>query len=366
VKKKVHVVSTADQVELFRNGKSLGPGKQSSRFLFTFENVEWQPGPLRAVGLDAKGNQLCETERQTAGEAVAVKLTAMTGAGGFKADGADVALIEVEVVDAAGRRCPTNLNIVDFQLSGPAEWRGGIAQGPDNYILAKSLPVECGVNRVLFRSTPSPGKITLTATSGGLKSASVEIISQPVIVTDGLATVFPDAGQSSRLLRGPTPAGASFKPSRIAVPVAFATAGANANRVNASFDDDETTSWANNNQLADGWISYELSRPATLSEVTMKLTGWRQRSYPIRITVEDQEVYRGSTPRSLGYVTLPLKRVTGKSVKISLINAASAREGFNITELENQQNAATGDERAGSGTLSIVEAEFYESVEPQR
>jgi len=150
------------------------------------------------------------------------------------------------------------------------------------------------------------------------------------------------------------------------VTVASATAGANTNRVNASFDDDETTSWSNNNQLADGWISYELSRPATLTEVTMKLSGWRQRSYPIRITVDDQEVYRGSTPRSLGYVTLPLKPVIGRNVKISLASAASAREGFNITELENQQNAATGDERAGSGTLGLVEVEFYEPVATKR
>ena len=98
----------------------------------------------------------------------------------------------------------------------------------------------------------------------------------------------------------------------------------------------------------------------------MKLSGWRQRSYPIRITVDDQEVYRGSTPRSLGYVTLPLKPVIGRNVKISLASAASAREGFNITELENQQNAATGDERAGSGTLGLVEVEFYEPVATKR
>ncbi len=366
VKKNVDVVSSAERVELFLNGRSLGEGAQTNRFLFTFTNVLWQTGVLRAVGLDAKGTKLCETEKQTASEATGLRLTLMTAAGGLKADGADVALIEVEVVDAQGRRCPTNLNIVDFELSGPAEWRGGIAQGPDNFILSKQMPVECGVNRVLVRSTAKPGKITVTAKSDGLKSASVEIAAQPVSVTDGLAVAFPDAGQPCRLQRGPTPDGPSFKPSRIAVPVASATAGANTNRVAASFDDDETTSWSNDNQLAEGWISYQLARPATLSEITMKLSGWRQRSYPLRITVDDQEVYRGNTPRSLGYVTLPLKAVTGQRVRISLISAASTRDGFNITELENQQNAATGDERTGSGTLSMVEVEFYEPIEPKR
>jgi hypothetical protein len=34
----------------------------------------------------------------------------------LKADGADMALVEVEVVDKDGNRCPTALNTIDFQL----------------------------------------------------------------------------------------------------------------------------------------------------------------------------------------------------------------------------------------------------------
>jgi beta-galactosidase len=40
-----------------------------------------------------------------------------------------MALVDVEVVDAAGNRCSTAFNKVHFTLSGAAEWRGGIAQG---------------------------------------------------------------------------------------------------------------------------------------------------------------------------------------------------------------------------------------------
>jgi beta-galactosidase len=363
-KKNVYVVSSADTVELFRNGKSLGQGKQSSRFLFTFENVVWQPGVLRAVGSDASGKKRCEAEQQTAGPAVAVKLTATTAANGFKADGADVALIEVAVVDAQGRRCPTNLNLIEFELSGPAEWRGGIAQGPGNYILAKALPVECGVNRVLVRSLPQAGKITLVAKSAGLKAATVALATKPISVVDGLAKTFPGAGLPSYLQRGPTPATPAFQVTRVAVPIVSATAGANPDRVGASFDDNERTSWANDNQLATGWISYELARPATLTEVTMKLTGWRQRSYPIRITVDGQDVYRGRTPLNLGYVTVPLLPVRGQIVKVELLDAASARDGFRFAELVNEANASTGDERLGPGTLSIVEIECYELAPP--
>ena len=95
----------------------------------------------------------------------------------------------------------------------------------------------------------------------------------------------------------------------------------------------------------------------------MKLTGWRQRSYPIRITLGGTEVYRGSTPKSLGYVTLALKPATGRTLKIELLEGSANKDAFGITELANQkENASTGADRIGANTLSIVEAEFYEAV----
>jgi beta-galactosidase len=314
------------------------------------------------VGTDTKGTHLCEATLQTTGDAVAVKLTAITAPAGLKADGADVALIEVQVVDAQGRRCPTNLNVIDFELTGPAEWRGGIAQGPDNFILSKHLPLECGVNRVFLRSLPQAGKITLNAKSEGLQSTTLELESKPVKVADGLTAQLPGDDLPARLDRGPTPAGPSFKVTRIAIPITGATAGANTNRVATSCDDNEETSWSNDNKLSTAWIRYEFGRAAAPTEVALKLVGWRQRSYPLRISVDDREVYSGATPRSLGYVTLPLKPVNGRSLKIELTAGANNRDGFNLTELENQQNAATGAERSGSGTLGIVEFECYEAA----
>ena len=177
------------------------------------------------IGTDATGRELCSAELQTAGDPVALRLKAITNPAGFKADAADLALVEVEVIDAQGRRCPTALNLVDFDLTGPAEWRGGIAQGPDNYILSKSLPVECGVNRVLVRSTTTAGKILVTAKAAGLKNAALELTTQPIEVAGGLAAAHPAEGIAPYLKRGPTPAGPSFKRTRIAVPVARATAG---------------------------------------------------------------------------------------------------------------------------------------------
>ena len=359
-KKAVYVVSSADKVELFLNGKSLGQGRQSNRFLFAFDGIEWQPGTLRAVGQDAAGKPLCEAEKTTAGEPAAITLAALTGPGGLQADGADVALVEVEVTDGQGRRCPTALNLIHFELTGPAEWRGGIAQGPGNCILQKTLPVECGVNRVLVRSLPQAGRIALSAKADGLKAATLEMASQPVAVANGLASALPGASLRSPLRRGPTPFGSSVKITRIAVPISGVTAGSNSDKAVDSFDDNEKTAWTNDNKLATAWINYQFPRQATPMEVVLKLQGWRSRSYPLRITVDGQEVYRGETPCSLGYVTLPLKPVTGRNLKIELAGAAASAEAFNIVELENAQNAATGDKRAGKGTLGIVEFECYE------
>jgi hypothetical protein len=363
VVKNVDVVSSGEKVELFLNGKSLGFGQRSYQFLFTFPKVAWQPGTLRAVSYDAKGQKASEAEHQTAGPAAALRLTPMTSPAGLHADGADLALVQVEAVDAQGRRCPTALNMVNFGLSGPAEWRGGLAQGPDNYILAKSLPVEGGVNRVLIRTTTQAGKITLTATAEGLKPAAVSLKSLPVQVAAGLATRLPSTDLPAHLERGPTPAGPSFTVSRVAVPVVSATANSNATNAALTYDDNELSEWISDKKESKPWIEYTLVRSAPISEVAMKLTGWRTSTYPILILVDGQEAFRGTTERSLGYYTATFAPRTGQKVRIELTGTTQAKDAFNIAELEAPKvpTAAT-DQPGPRGTLGLIEVEFYEKA----
>jgi hypothetical protein len=370
VTKNIYVVSSAEKVELFINGKSQGFGAQSHRFLFTFKNIKWRPGTISAVGYDAAGRKISNDQKQTAGEPAAIRLTPHVGPLGLRADGADVALVDVEVVDAKGQRCPTALNLISFSLSGavawpgrsagPAEWRGGIAQGPDNYILAQSLPVENGVNRIIIRSTTRAGNIALVATSAGLKTAMVTLVSNVVNVTDGWSLNMPDAGLPSYLKRGPTPPATDLTLTRQPVRIASVAAGANTEKANQSFDDNETTEWASGGKLANGWIKYEFAQPARVSEVTLKLANWRTRSYPIRIMVDDQLAYAGETPRSLGYVTLTFPPVTGHSLKIELTGHPKDVDAFGqIIEVTGQKDSAAAD-KDEKGTLSIVEIEIYE------
>jgi hypothetical protein len=361
VHKPVYVVSSADKVELFINGQSKGFGEPGSRFLYTWKDIQFQPGEMKAIGFDAAGKKLCETTIKTAGSPFAIKLTPHTSPNGWRADGADMALVDVEVVDAQGNRCPTALNLIKFDLDGPAEWRGGIAVGTNNFILSKELPVECGVNRVILRSLPKAGKITLNASAAGLKSTSIGLVSSSFSTTDGLSLTMPAAGLAARLGRGPTPTGDSVTPTRKTVRIVSATAGANTGQTKAAFDDNESTGWKNDGKRGTAWIQFELERPANVSEVELKLGGWRRKSYPLRITVDGKAVWSGTTPKTLGYVTLPLKPTQGKIVRIELVGAIDEKDGFGMVEVAGKKLPDSAD-FGTPGVLEIMEAEIYEPV----
>jgi len=109
-----------------------------------------------------------------------------------------VALIDVEVVDAQGRRCPTDEARVDFAVSGPVIWRGGFNAAKLDSTNNLYLDTECGINRVAIRSTLTPGTITVTATREGLVPATVKIDSRSVEIVVGLMRTLPPPLPSPR------------------------------------------------------------------------------------------------------------------------------------------------------------------------
>jgi beta-galactosidase len=189
-RKTIYVTSNCSNVELFVNGKSLGFGKRSERYLFTFKEVAFAPGDIKAVASDNNG-PIATDSIETAGPPVALRLTPITGPGGLQADGSDVALIDVEAIDANGRRCPTFDQRVDFSCDGPAIWRGGYNSGRADSINNKFLDLECGINRVAVRSTLTAGDITVTASCHELQSASVLVASHSFAAHDGYSQVMP-------------------------------------------------------------------------------------------------------------------------------------------------------------------------------
>jgi beta-galactosidase len=186
-KKTVYVASNGDDVELFLNGASLGHGKVSDRHLFTFADVAFAPGELKAVA-SRGGQAVATTAKRTAGPAVALRLTPITGPGGLLADGADIVLFDVEAVDARGERSPTVQQRVDFEFTGPGTWRGGYNSGKINSINHPCLDLEAGINRVAVRAGRVPGRLTLTARSEGLQPATISVDS---VKYDGALPVLP-------------------------------------------------------------------------------------------------------------------------------------------------------------------------------
>lgn len=368
--KPVFVVSSGDAVELKVNGKSHGMGRQDYRFLYTFDSIPFEPGVVEAVVYDKNMKPVVTKSIKTVGEPKDLKLTLMQGPDGTYADGADLALVQFEVVDAEGNRCPLANDTVTFTVSGPMEWRGGVAQGKYNFAGAKSLPVEAGINRVMLRSLPEAGHVTVTADAPGFSPVSVSFDTKAVEVKDGLSRHLPWAGLPSRLDRGPTPEGPSYSDSKVDTKVLSATAGANADMIANSYDDNELSEWRNDGRLSTGWITYRLERRAAIDDICVKLTGWRQRSYPLEVYAGDTLVWSGNTDRSLGYVHLNIEHpVLSDTYTIRLKGAADDSDAFGqIVEVVEPKAGeldlfkAEGGDKANN-ELRIVEIEFLETLD---
>ncbi|KAH8584966.1 beta-galactosidase [Bisporella sp. PMI_857] len=332
--KNVSVISTTEKVQLLINGEHRGWGTRSHNFLFSFPNITYEPGRVEAIGYTANNQRVSFSTRVTSGEPAAIRLSPHTSPMGFVANGADVAIIDVEVIDSKGQRCPTALNTINFTLTGAAEWRGGIAQGPDNYILSKELPVENGINRVILRSTRTSGKVHLLATSYALNSAEISIFTLHFNASDGLSIQFPSAGLSSDLSRGPTPEGDGLIMKRRSLRIQSVKSGSNSSIANLSFDDNETTQWTSSGDTSTSWITYIVQKPSLINQVVMKLSGFRTKQYSLKIIIDDKIAWEGKTPTSLGYVTLSFDEIVGQSVTIA----------------------------STSGLLSIIEAEIYAPI----
>ena len=389
VVKDVLVVSNAQQVQLLLNGKPLGTGKQSYRYLHTFEKVSFEAGTLEAIG--DNGSRYTLT---TAGKPHHLHLTVVQNPEGMKADGADMALIEAEVVDKDGHRCPLDNSMVHFTLTGEGRWIGGIAtrdnkalQQPDthrdpslldaaatrnlsdNYVGSLTLPVECGVNRVLVQSTTNAGDIVLYANIVGQQR--VEKLTLTTQAVDS-RHFLPQLSLPCNLTRGETPSTPSYTDSRVTVDIReakVATAETD-NDPRHSFDDNELSEWRSDGQPDHAWITYTLAERAPIDEISLKLTGWRNKCYPLAIyahTGKGQvKIWEGITPATLGYVHLHIdKPVNASQYTIKMIAPAQDSDKFGDSKELAGGNAGELDRvkaQKGRVDLRIVEADFMRSI----
>ena len=385
--KPVYVVSTANEVELFLNGRSLGKGRQSYRYLFTFDDVPFESGTLEAVASDGSRYRL-----ETAAEPYQLKLTAIENPEGIKADGADMVLFQVEVVDREGRRCPLDDRMIHFELWGEGKWIGGIGtrdnknmQRPDdnrptglldaaatknisdNYVGSYNLPVECGINRVLVRTTTNAGDIHLSAYAEGVKRAELRVKSEEL--RGKREEYLPQLTLKSRLDRGETPLTPSYTEQAQSIEIISAKAGYDSDHASRSFDDNELSEWKNDGRLSTAWIAYRLAKKTVVNDICLKLTGWRVRSYPIEVYAGKTLIWSGETERSLGYIHLkPTKQIKTDEITIRLKGAGKDKDAFgNIVEVAEPAAGELDLFKAKGGNetnneLRIVEIEFRTSL----
>ncbi len=172
----VWVFSNAARVELFLNGASLG-AKEMPRNGHLSWPVPYAPGTLEAKAFTDNALVASDTV-ETTGPPARLRLT--TDRTTLTADGEDVTMVAVDVVDAQGRVVPTADNEVTFAVSGAAHV-AGVGNGdpsshePDKASRRHAFNGRC---MVIVGAGETPGPIRLAASAPGLKADTLALVSQ--------------------------------------------------------------------------------------------------------------------------------------------------------------------------------------------
>jgi beta-galactosidase len=181
----VWVHSNLDSVELFLNAKSYGSQK-----VLPLTHLEWkvkyEPGVLEARGTK-DGKIVLVEKRETTGQPESIRLTADRTE--INADGEDVAVLRVEVLDKEGRSIPTADNLISFKVTGEGTLIG-VGNGDPNCQESDKAPRRSlfnGLAQVIVQASKIPGTITIEAYTGDgpppkLPAVQVNIATKKVVL----------------------------------------------------------------------------------------------------------------------------------------------------------------------------------------
>lgn len=194
----IFVYTSYPEAELFINGKSQGRRKKDTsitlegtlteearknferqkRYRLMWMETKYEPGTVKVVAYDADGKQAEVKEVHTAGKPD--RLVLSVDRSQIDADGKDIAFVRVSIVDKDGNLIPQDERLVRFAVKGAGSFRAaasGNAASLDLFHLPKHH-LFSGELTALVQSSKQAGKITLTASARGVKSASITIESK--------------------------------------------------------------------------------------------------------------------------------------------------------------------------------------------
>jgi len=173
----VEIYSNCEEVELFLNGKSLGTKPSNKDASPRVWKVAFAPGTLRAVARNA-GQEVASDELRTAGTPAKLRLSASCKSIAPTWD--DVAFVTATIVDENEITVPRANDLVTFQASAP-----GVVVAVDNADNLSIEPFQATARRAYqgrceaaIKATQRGGRMVVTASAPGLKSASLEIESK--------------------------------------------------------------------------------------------------------------------------------------------------------------------------------------------
>lgn len=173
----VHVFSSADEGELFVNGKSQGKiKKRDYEYRFRWDYVVYEPGEVKVVTWK-KGQPWATETIHTVGEAAKLSLTADRSA--IASDGRDLSFVTLKVLDKDGNVVPAAKQKIDFSIVGPGEIVATDNGDPTDLTAfpSKSRNAFNGLALAIVKADRR-GKIILRARAEGLSETQVEIVTR--------------------------------------------------------------------------------------------------------------------------------------------------------------------------------------------
>ena len=175
----VHVFTSGDEAELFLNGRSLGRKKKGEyEYRLRWDDVKYEPGELKAVAYK-NGEKWAETVVETTGEPVGLEASADREE--IHADGKDLALITVRVIDKNGLTAPRAMNPIRCKIKGSGEIAATDNGDPTDLVPFPSHERNAfnGLALIIVRSKAGEaGPITVSVESPGLKETQVVVKSK--------------------------------------------------------------------------------------------------------------------------------------------------------------------------------------------